>query len=208
MINRILLFLALFTFLGTYPPSVGELKAQDSTEVDEGSEVDSGRSSSRGRRGATATRGSSRGGSSSARSGSSGESFFKKFFARFSKKTETETREDRTRTETPGRRIEKLSQEELNYEFLVFSRRGNLRMVKELLEEGALINSRDRHERTALIEAARTGNIELCKILLDLGASVSLKDMYDGTAIMYASKAGHVDIVNLLLKNGARNEQY
>lgn len=208
MIYKILFFLALISFVGFPNSTMGELKAQDTTEVDEGTEVDRGRSS-RGR-GAAVSRGgsSSRGGRSSARSGGSGESFWKKLFSRKSNRNQDVAREDRTRVEAPGRRIEKLSQEELNYEFLVYARRGNLKMVRGLLEEGALINSRDRHERTALIEAARTGNIELCKLLLDMGASVSLKDMYDGTAIMYASKAGHVDVVNLLLKNGARNEQY
>lgn len=114
---------------------------------------------------------------------------------------------DQTRQVQEARTIEKLTQEELNYEFLLSARRGNIRLMRDLMEEGALINSRDRQGRTALIEAARTGKLEVCQILIEYGASVNLRDMYDGTALLYASKAGYQDIINLLLKNGARNEQ-
>jgi hypothetical protein len=114
---------------------------------------------------------------------------------------------DQTRQVQETRTIEKLTQEELNYEFLLSARRGNIRLMRDLLEEGALINSRDRQGRTALIEAARTGKLEVCQILIEYGASVNLRDMYDGTALLYSSKAGYQEIINLLLKNGARNEQ-
>lgn len=112
--------------------------------------------------------------------------------------------EDPTRMKDQSVFITDLSQSELNYQFLLAAEKNNMLLMQELLNEGALINSRDEHGRTAVMEAARTGRIEVVSALIDLGASLNTRDRYDGTALLYASRAGYQNIVNLLLKNGAQ----
>lgn len=99
---------------------------------------------------------------------------------------------------------EHYSQEELNYAYMQAASNNNLDRMMDLLNEGAIINARDQHGRTALMEAARLGHYQVVKTLIQYGATVNAKDIYDGTALRYATKEGNVDIVNLLQKNGAQ----
>ncbi|MGM0587893.1 MAG: ankyrin repeat domain-containing protein [Bacteroidota bacterium] len=134
------------------------------------------------------------------------KSFFEKLFPfLFNKNNEKKADKDSSSQQLDKRdRFDELTQDELNYYFLRSVKLNKHDLMVRLLEEGALINARDEHGRTALIEAARTGKYRICETLIDFGASVNADDRYDGTALDYASRAGYVDIVNLLLKNGAK----
>jgi ankyrin repeat protein len=135
------------------------------------------------------------------------KSFFEKIFPFLFKNKDKDKKQaeegDQAQKEVPDK-FDKLSQDELNYYFLRAVKLDRHDLMVRLLEEGALINARDTHGRTALIEAARTGKYRMCKTLIEYGASVNADDRYDGTALDYASRGGYVDIVNLLLKNGAK----
>lgn len=99
-----------------------------------------------------------------------------------------------------------LTKDELNFEFIRMSKRGNHDSMAQLLRLGANVNAKNRQGRTALIDAARRGDVETAQWLIRRGASVNAKDMYDGTALLYASREGHRDMVNLLVLNGARKQ--
>ncbi|MEW6349680.1 MAG: ankyrin repeat domain-containing protein [Thermodesulfobacteriota bacterium] len=96
------------------------------------------------------------------------------------------------------------------------SGRGNLEIVKLLLDHGgdvnALVKMKDcpipRREpfleweyTRALIEAARHGRIEMVKLLLERGANVNA--FAEFSALSAASGAGHTKTVKLLLEKGA-----
>ena len=75
---------------------------------------------------------------------------------------------------------------------------GNLKKVKQLLEEGADVNVKDEKGRTALMFASWYSHKEVVKQLLEKGADVDAEDIYGKTALMYASEKGHKEIVELL----------
>ena len=99
---------------------------------------------------------------------------------------------------------EDYTQEQLNDAFVLAASQGKRQKVMDLLFEGALINARDRHGRTALMEAARQGHEDIVRTLIQYVATVNAKYIYDITALEYATREGHVEIVVLLQKNGAR----
>lgn len=103
-------------------------------------------------------------------------------------------------------REQKRKAEQLNNNFFEAAKQGNADMMVELLKQGADINTKNHHGRTALIEASRTGDHQIVKILIDMGASINVKDNYDATALAYANRnrdPGNPEIVLLLLKNNA-----
>ena len=80
---------------------------------------------------------------------------------------------------------------------------GNLSTVKQAIEFGINVNSKDRYGDTALIKAS-DGTTEILKSLLESGADVDARDCREATALMYASEAGHIENVKLLIERGAR----
>jgi len=83
------------------------------------------------------------------------------------------------------------------------SAKGDLSLVKKLLNEGTAIDSVDSSGRTALIEAAWGGFGPVLDFLLDNGASVNNADSSGFTALMRAVEEGHAAIVEKLIKKGA-----
>ncbi|KAL8809823.1 MAG: hypothetical protein Q9200_003089 [Gallowayella weberi] len=76
--------------------------------------------------------------------------------------------------------------------------RGNLKMVKLLLEHGANAS----HERL-LYDAARYGRLDIMEFYLARGADANARDVYGSTALITASAYGWHNIVSLLLQYGA-----
>lgn len=81
--------------------------------------------------------------------------------------------------------------------------RGDLPVVRELLESGADINSRDRYGQTALMLAARRGLQEVVEILIEHGADLNATAKYHLSALMLAVIAGHSGIAQRLARAGA-----
>lgn len=81
--------------------------------------------------------------------------------------------------------------------------KGDLKMVKALLDQGADINGTDSYRRTALMNAARTGRSEVVDLLLVKGAKVNIQSRAGRTALLYASANGHVSVVQALIDNHA-----
>ncbi len=116
----------------------------------------------------------------------------------------------------------------INLELVEHVERGNLPMVKFLLELGANCDGNPNVHRWSadlrrpITAAARAGNIAMCQMLLDAGADVNAQEYdinqlvvksdgrekrlvirYD--ALWHAVHGGHVEIANMLFAHGIQN---
>ncbi|OAY44488.1 protein VAPYRIN [Manihot esculenta] len=85
----------------------------------------------------------------------------------------------------------------------IAARKGEVRTILKLLENGAAINGRDQHGWTALHRAAFKGKIEAVRALLDKGIDIDAKDEAGYTPLHCAVESGHADVIELLVKKGA-----
>ena len=83
------------------------------------------------------------------------------------------------------------------------AQKGDIDIVRILLDNGANINFINNHGRTVLMLASIEGYLNIVNLLLDMGALINLQNNYGITALMFASIYGNTDIVKLLLDNGA-----
>ncbi|MGB6065331.1 MAG: ankyrin repeat domain-containing protein [Desulfomonilaceae bacterium] len=81
--------------------------------------------------------------------------------------------------------------------------RGNLAVMRLLLERGADVNMADRDGWTALMGATIQGRLEPVKLLLDYGADVNAKNHNGETALVMATGMKHAEIRDALLEHGA-----
>lgn len=86
---------------------------------------------------------------------------------------------------------------------LVASGKGELELVKAMLDSGADPNMTDRKGLTPLMYAARKDEQEVIKLLLARGADIDAKDKSGWSALMVAIKKDHPEMARLLLENGA-----
>ncbi|KAL7092388.1 hypothetical protein ACP275_12G161900 [Erythranthe tilingii] len=85
----------------------------------------------------------------------------------------------------------------------VAARKGELRMIVRLLDNGALINGRDQNGWTGLHRAAFKGRADVARTLIEKGIDVNAKDECGYTALHCAVESGQVDVIELLVKKGA-----
>lgn len=94
----------------------------------------------------------------------------------------------------------------VNGQFVMAARAGQVARVEALLQEGAQVNSRDRNGDSPLNLAAARGNEALVDALLKAGADVNLPNLAGVTPLMGASFSGKPEMVRKLLAAGARIE--
>lgn len=70
--------------------------------------------------------------------------------------------------------------------------------IRQLLQQGVDVNSKDEHGATALMWSSSYGDVEIVELLLEKGADLRLKSSDGKTAIQHASSAGEVKIVEIL----------
>lgn len=80
--------------------------------------------------------------------------------------------------------------------------RGQIEVVRVLLQAGVDVDEGDYHGRTALAYAAGS-ETEIVRILLQAGADVNAKPLYGDTALMKAAGYGSLEIVKMLIEAGA-----
>ena len=81
--------------------------------------------------------------------------------------------------------------------------KGDLKLVKWLLQEGADIDTKSNNRWTVLMYASQHGQLEVVKWLLEKGADINAKNDNRWTALIYASENGHLETVKWLLQEGA-----
>ncbi|EXC41423.1 hypothetical protein L484_000326 [Morus notabilis] len=86
------------------------------------------------------------------------------------------------------------------------ARKGEVRAILQLLENGAAVNGRDQYRWTALHRACFKGRVETVRALLEKGVKVDAKDEDGYTALHCAAESGHGDVIELLVKKGAEVE--
>ncbi|KAJ9554962.1 hypothetical protein OSB04_009576 [Centaurea solstitialis] len=85
------------------------------------------------------------------------------------------------------------------------ARKGEIRTVNRLLEDGVTVNGQDQHGWTVLHRASFKGHTEVVEILMKKGVDIDIdaRDEDGYTALHCAVESGHVDVLELLVKRGA-----
>lgn len=81
--------------------------------------------------------------------------------------------------------------------------KGNMGIVKLLIEEGADINAQIDSGPTPLILAAQMGKTDIAKYLIEKGAMLGLSDKQEKNAIMWAAQSNQAEMVKALMEKGA-----
>ena len=97
-------------------------------------------------------------------------------------------------------KLTQMQQKELNDKLIDAVKNGDIKNVRELIENGADVNAKDKNRWTALHEAALNGNIDaakflienganvdVAKVLIEKGADVDAKNNDGGTALHWAA---------------------
>lgn len=80
---------------------------------------------------------------------------------------------------------------------------GDAMRVREWLDAGANVDTRDEGGWTPLLQASKWGHLEVCKLLIDAGADVNAINGDDWTPLLYAALHGYIEICKLLIDAGA-----
>ena len=81
-------------------------------------------------------------------------------------------------------------------------KRGDVQEVRDLLDRGTDVDSRDRHGQTALMLAAHAGHREVVEALIAHRANLNTTAKYGLSALMLAVVAGHAEVARLLALAG------
>ena len=93
--------------------------------------------------------------------------------------------------------------EQLNVRLLEFSKQQDEARARQMIAEGAAVNSRNRAGETPLILWVRAGNAGMVAWLIEKGASVNLAALDRTTPLMAAAFSGNVQTMQALLDAGA-----
>ncbi len=101
-------------------------------------------------------------------------------------------------------KIDPEKQEKVNGQFLKAVKKGKIKKVKELLENGADIGAKDETDTTALMYAAWGGFSETTKLLIEKGADVNAVNKSGFGVLGRAAELGlSAEVVKLLVEAGA-----
>ena len=89
---------------------------------------------------------------------------------------------------------------DLNEQLLKECEKGELKIVKFLVENGANIEIKDNNGMTPLSNACRGGYLDVVKFLIENGANIETKDVNGMTPLL---KAISLDVVKFLVEKGA-----
>ncbi len=82
-------------------------------------------------------------------------------------------------------------------------KKGNVGLVKYLIEKGANVNAENNNKRTLLSFASILGHLELVKYLVEKGATIDIGSETSWVPLIVSSFKGHVAIVKHLVEKGA-----
>ena len=95
------------------------------------------------------------------------------------------------------------SQAERERDLIASADRGEIVVVRQLLQQGARINARDQRGRTALIAATQRNHVEIARHLIQEGADVNAKDFIQDTPFLFAGAEGRTEILKMTLSASA-----
>ena len=100
--------------------------------------------------------------------------------------------------------ITPLNSEHDNKDIHLAVKRGNIQMVKSLLEKNPrLMHARDTNKDTPLHIASAVGHVKMITFLLEKGADINGKNYLKYTPLHLAAMKGHDKIVRILVQKGA-----
>lgn len=82
-------------------------------------------------------------------------------------------------------------------------RRGDVRIVRDLLGRGMDVDARDRQGQTALMLIAHAGHREVVESLIAHRANLNITAKFGLSALMLALVSSHADVARLLANAGA-----
>ena len=82
------------------------------------------------------------------------------------------------------------------------ARRGNVKVVEDILSRGVDVNVTDQVGETALFAAVKGGNLRVVEALFGHGVDVNTTNMQGQTALFAAIESGNVEVVQALLSHG------
>ena len=86
-------------------------------------------------------------------------------------------------------------------ELLLAAEKGDIKLMKEMLEKGAHVTTRNNNGIDALLWAANNGHVDAVQYLLDRGDFDINRQSNNGkTALMWAITWDHISVVKLLIK--------
>ena len=86
-----------------------------------------------------------------------------------------------------------------SYPIVEASKKGYVRVVKFLIDEGVDVNVQDKLGRSALMVAVNRGHTDLVAILLEAGADIKLRDIHGIDAVVLAQSSSRKRIKSMLL---------
>ena len=96
-----------------------------------------------------------------------------------------------------------VNEEHLGTALIFAAGKGRLDVVTYLINRGADVRKKDRHERTALYHASVRDHLKIVEFLLSKGAEIDVEDCFSRTPLMLAAKKGHNDVSMYLINHGA-----
>lgn len=91
----------------------------------------------------------------------------------------------------------------LGRSFLGDARQVSPLVMKELLANGAKVNTVDKFFSTPLWNAVRAKNLENIKLLVQVGADINAANKFGDTPLIFCSRFGYLQMLKLLLELGA-----
>lgn len=95
-----------------------------------------------------------------------------------------------------------VTQDQLNEELFAAVEANDIEAVKQAIEEGAEVNSKNRYGNTPLHWSAEHGHTEIVKLLIENAANVNDKDEDGIIPLQWATWSEYADIVSLLKQHG------
>jgi len=83
---------------------------------------------------------------------------------------------------------------------------GQTDLIRQLLEKGGKIETKNKNSCTALHSAAVYGKTDVIRLLLEKGAKIEAKGKNDATPLHYAASYGQIEAMKFLLEKGAKIE--
>ncbi|MGX7419961.1 ankyrin repeat domain-containing protein [Carnobacterium gallinarum] len=95
--------------------------------------------------------------------------------------------------------VPKMDLVQLNQALLTATDQVNLSEIKQLLEQGAVVDTVNGKGESGLLVAAHEDNPEMAQLFLDYNANVNLQDKIQDSPFLYAGAEGRLEILTMML---------